>query len=166
MATAEEASTPAAEESAPLPQAETVALAAEAALPEASIVEGEYTAEMQPSSSSSRSSRETDPMCLLLTGAKVEGSTILEALPMEGIVPEAEVAAGAATGPAEIASRVAPRVAQEVRDDVLPESSLELVVRSPESKMRNRSVRCRCPRPPRLVVVDSSFWRMILLTRR
>jgi hypothetical protein len=76
-AAVEEASAPAAEESAPLPQAETVAPAVEAALPEASIVEGEYTAEMQPSSSSSRSPRETDPMCLLLTGAEVEGSTML-----------------------------------------------------------------------------------------
>jgi hypothetical protein len=42
---AEEASTPAAEESAPLPQAETVALAIDATLPEASIVKGKYTAQ-------------------------------------------------------------------------------------------------------------------------
>jgi hypothetical protein len=67
-----------------------------------------------------------------LTGAEVEGSTIPEAVPIEGIIPEAEVAAGAATEPAEIASGVAPGVAEEVRDDVLSESSLELVVRSPE----------------------------------
>jgi hypothetical protein len=71
-------------------------------------------------------------VCLLLTGAEVEGSTIPEAVPIEGIIPEAEVAAGAATEPAEIASGVAPGVAEEVRDDVLSESSLELVVRSPE----------------------------------
>jgi hypothetical protein len=119
-AAAEESSTPAAEESAPLPQAETVAPDAEAALPEASIVEGEYTAEMQPSSSSSRSPRETDPVCLLLTGAEIEGSTTPEAVPIEGIVPEAKLAAGAATEPAEIASGVAPGVAKEVCDDVLP----------------------------------------------
>jgi hypothetical protein len=43
---AEEIPTPAAEESAPLPQAETVALVAEATLPEASVVEGKYTALM------------------------------------------------------------------------------------------------------------------------
>jgi hypothetical protein len=67
-----------------------------------------------------------------LTGAEVEGSTIPEAVLVEGIVPEAEVAAGAATEPAKIASGVAPVVAKEVRDDVLPESSLEVVVRSPE----------------------------------
>jgi hypothetical protein len=71
-------------------------------------------------------------MCLLLTGAEVEGSTIPEAVPVEGIVPEAEVATGAATEPVEIASGVAPRVAEEVCDDVLPESSLEVVVRSLE----------------------------------
>jgi hypothetical protein len=67
-----------------------------------------------------------------LTGAEVEGSTIPEAVPVEGIVPEAEVAAGAATEPIEIASGVAPGVAEEVCDDILPESSLEVVVRSPE----------------------------------
>jgi hypothetical protein len=131
-AAAEEASAPATEESTPLSQGETVAPATEAALPEASIIEGEYTVEMQPSSSSSRSPRETDPVCLVLTGAEAEGSTIPEAVPVEGIVPEAEVATGAATEPAEIASGVAPGVAEEVRDDVLPESSLEVVIRSLE----------------------------------
>jgi hypothetical protein len=45
-AVAEEGSTPAAEGSAPLPQAEMEAPAVEAMLPEASIVEGEYTAQM------------------------------------------------------------------------------------------------------------------------
>jgi hypothetical protein len=87
---AEEASAPAVEESAPLPQAETVAPAVEASLPEASIVEGEYTAQTQSSSSSSRSPQETNLVCLLLTGAEVEGSTIPEAVPIEGVVPEAQ----------------------------------------------------------------------------
>jgi hypothetical protein len=87
-AVAEEASAPAAEESAPLPQAETVAPAVEATLPEASIVEGKYTAQTQSSSSSSRSPQETNPVCLLLIGAEVEGSTIPEAVPVEGVVPE------------------------------------------------------------------------------
>jgi hypothetical protein len=53
-------------------------------------------------------------------------------MPVEGIVPEVEVATGVATEPAEIASGVAPGVAEEVCDDVLPESSLEVVVHSPE----------------------------------
>jgi hypothetical protein len=43
-AMAEDDSAPAAEESAPAPQAESEAPVVEAALPEASIVEGEYTA--------------------------------------------------------------------------------------------------------------------------
>jgi hypothetical protein len=68
-------------------------------------------------------------MCLELTGAEVEGSTIPEAVPVESFVLEAEVATGAATELAEIA---APRVTEEVCGDALPESSLEVVVRSPE----------------------------------
>jgi hypothetical protein len=67
-----------------------------------------------------------------LTGAEVERSTIPEAVPVEGVMPETQEAAGAATEPAEIAGGEAPRVAEEVHDDVLPESSLEVVVRSPE----------------------------------
>jgi hypothetical protein len=77
-AVAEEGSTPAAEESAPIPQAETVAPAVEASLPEANMVEGEYTAQTQSSSRSSYSPRETNLVCLLLTGAEAEGSTIPE----------------------------------------------------------------------------------------
>jgi hypothetical protein len=65
----------------------------------------------------------------MLTGAEVEESTIPEAVPVEGVVPEAEVATGAATEPVET---VAPGVAEEVRGDALPEASLELIVRSPE----------------------------------
>jgi hypothetical protein len=56
-AVAEEESTPAAEESAPAPQAESEASAVEATLPEASIVEGEYTTRVQVASRSSRSHR-------------------------------------------------------------------------------------------------------------
>jgi hypothetical protein len=52
---AEVDSAPAAEQSAPAPQAETEAPAVEATLPEASVVEGEYTTRTQSSSRSSRS---------------------------------------------------------------------------------------------------------------
>jgi uncharacterized membrane protein len=65
----------------------------------------------------------------MLTGAEVEGSTIPEAAPVEGVVPEAEVATEAATEPTEVA---APGVAEDVRGDALPEMNLEVVVRSPE----------------------------------
>jgi hypothetical protein len=105
-AAAEEASAPAAEESTPLPQGETVASAAETTLSEASMIEGEYAADAKPSSSSSHSPRETDPVCLLMIGAEVEGSTIPEVVP---VVPEPKVAVGATTEPAGIASGVAPR---------------------------------------------------------
>jgi hypothetical protein len=125
----EEVSAPAAEESAPLPQAETVALVAEATLPEASVLEGEYTAVMRASSSSSQSPQGTDPVCLVLTGAEVEDSAIPEAVLVEGVVPEAEVATEAATEPAEMA---APRVTEEGHGDALSELNLEVVVRSPE----------------------------------
>jgi hypothetical protein len=71
-------------------------------------------------------------VCLLLTGAEVEGSPTPKAVPIEGLVPETQEAAGAATESAEVASGGAPEVAEEKRDEVLPESSLEVVVRSPE----------------------------------
>jgi hypothetical protein len=65
----------------------------------------------------------------VLTGAEVEGSTIPEAVPVEGVVPETKVATEVATEPAEIA---APGVAEEVCGEALPEVSLEVVVRSLE----------------------------------
>jgi hypothetical protein len=71
-------------------------------------------------------------MCLLLTGVEAEGSTIPEPVPVEGVLPEIEEAAGAAPEPVEVANRGAPAMAEEERDDVLPESNLEVVVRSLE----------------------------------
>jgi uncharacterized membrane protein len=65
----------------------------------------------------------------VLTGAQVEGSTIPEAVPVEGVMPEAEVITEAAIEPAETA---APGVTEEARDDALPETSHDVVVRSPE----------------------------------
>jgi hypothetical protein len=65
----------------------------------------------------------------VLTGAQVEGSTIPEAVSVEGVVPEAEVITGTTTKPAET---TAPGVTEEVHDDALPETSLDVVIRSPE----------------------------------
>jgi hypothetical protein len=48
---------------------------------------------------------------------------------VEGVVPEAEVLAGAAVEPG---VTVAPEATEEVRDEALPESSMDVVVRSPE----------------------------------
>jgi uncharacterized membrane protein len=67
-----------------------------------------------------------------LTGAEAKGSTIPEVVPIEDLAPETQEAAGAAPEPVEVASGGAPAMAGEERDDVLPESSLEVVVRSPE----------------------------------
>jgi hypothetical protein len=67
-----------------------------------------------------------------LTGAEAEGSTIPEAVLIEGLAPETQGAAGAAPELVEVASGEAPAMAGERRDDVLPESTLEVVVRSPK----------------------------------
>jgi uncharacterized membrane protein len=74
----------------------------------------------------------TNPVVFLLTGAKVEGSAIPEAVPVEGQVPETQGAAGGALELMEVASGEALAMAGEERDDVLPESTLEVVVRSLE----------------------------------
>jgi uncharacterized membrane protein len=68
----------------------------------------------------------------MLTGAEAEGNTIPEAVPVEGVVPEIQEAAGAAPELAEVASGGAPAMAEEERDELLPESNLEVVVRSLE----------------------------------
>jgi hypothetical protein len=67
-----------------------------------------------------------------LTGAEAEGSTIPEVVPVEGQAPEAQGAAGGAPELMEVASGEALVMAGEEHDDVLPESTLEVVVRSPE----------------------------------
>jgi hypothetical protein len=54
---------------------------------------------------------------------------IPEAMSVEGVVPEVKVLEEAASGPAVI---VAHEATEEVRDDALPESSMDVVVRSPE----------------------------------
>jgi hypothetical protein len=68
-------------------------------------------------------------MCLVLSGAQVEGTAIPKVMSVEGVVPEAEVTTGAASEPAGTA---APGVTEEVHDDALPEMSMDVVVRSPE----------------------------------
>jgi hypothetical protein len=50
-------------------------------------------------------------------------------VPVESVVPEAEVLAGAAREPG---VTIAPEATEEVRDDALLESSMDVVVRSPE----------------------------------
>jgi hypothetical protein len=64
-----------------------------------------------------------------MTETQVEGATIPEAVAIEGVVPEAEVPEGAAAGQK---VPIAPETTGEVRDDALPESSMDVVIWSPE----------------------------------
>jgi hypothetical protein len=68
-------------------------------------------------------------VCFVVTEAQVEGTTIPEAVAIEGVMPEANVLGGAAFGP-EVP--IAPEITEEVHDDTLPESSMDVVIQSPE----------------------------------
>jgi hypothetical protein len=68
----------------------------------------------------------------LLTGAEAEGSAIPESVPVEGLAPETQRAAGGAREPMEVPGGEALAMAGGERDNVLPESTLEVVVRSLE----------------------------------
>jgi hypothetical protein len=46
-------------------------------------------------------------------------------VPVEGVVPEAEVIAGSTSG---LAETPAPEITKEVHDDALPETSMDVVV--------------------------------------
>jgi hypothetical protein len=74
----------------------------------------------------------TNPLVFLLTGAEAEGSAIPEAVPVEGQAPETQGAAAEAPEPMEVANGEAPAMAGGEHDDILPESTLEVVARSPE----------------------------------
>jgi hypothetical protein len=50
-------------------------------------------------------------------------------MPVEGVLPEVEVLEEAASGPV---VTVAPEATEEVRNEALPESSMDVVIRSPE----------------------------------
>jgi hypothetical protein len=69
---------------------------------------------------------------LLLTGAEAEGSAIPEAVPVEDLAPDTQEAAGGSPEPMETTGGEAAATAAGERDDMLPESTLEVVVRSPE----------------------------------
>jgi hypothetical protein len=99
----------------------------------------------------------------VFTGVEVEGSTIFEAVPVEGIVPEIDVATEAATEPVEIA---APGVAEEVRGDALPEVNLEVVVHSLEIQDTEPIRLAPMSESTKLVGMDSSSWRMTLSAQR
>jgi hypothetical protein len=116
------------EESASLPQDGTVALGVEVTPPEATIVEGMYTA-VNRLPQVVVVAPNTDVVCLVLRETQVGGTTIPEAMSVEGVVHEVEVLVGAAVEPG---VTLAPEATEEVHDDALPESSMDVVVRSPE----------------------------------
>jgi hypothetical protein len=64
-----------------------------------------------------------------MSDTQVEGTTIPEAVPVEGVVHEAVVLEEETTGP-EVPE--VPEPTEEVHDDALPESSMDVVVRWPE----------------------------------
>jgi hypothetical protein len=74
----------------------------------------------------------TDPVVLLLTGAEAEGSDIPSAVPVEGVTPETQEAAGRAPEPMEVAVGEAAATAGGEGGDAQPEPTLNVVVRSPE----------------------------------
>jgi hypothetical protein len=58
-------------------------------------------------------------------------------------MPETQEAAGAGTKPVEVASGGAPAMAEEKNDELLPDASLEAVVRSP--KIQDAEPICSAP---------------------
>jgi hypothetical protein len=75
-------------------------------------------------------------VCFVVTEAQVEGATIPEAVAMETATGEVEVAvpvAGVQEGEApDPEAPVAPEVTKGIHVDVLPKSSMDVIVRSPE----------------------------------
>jgi hypothetical protein len=74
----------------------------------------------------------TDPVVLLMTCAKAEGSDILSVVPIEDVTPETQGAAGKAPEPMDVAVGEAAAATGGESEDALPELALEVVVRSPE----------------------------------
>jgi hypothetical protein len=101
-------------------------------LPEASVVEGKYSAEVKVPSRVVVVAMLTDTLDFLSTGAEAEGSEIPSAVPIEDMAPETQEAAVEAPEPMEVAAGEAAAATGGGGDDALPEPALEVVVRSPE----------------------------------
>jgi hypothetical protein len=67
-----------------------------------------------------------------MTGAEAEGSDIPSVVPVEDVTPETQGAAGRAPKPVEVVVGEATAITGGEGDDVLPETALEVVIRSPE----------------------------------
>jgi hypothetical protein len=117
---AEEEAAPPAEESAPAPQVEPEALTTEATLPEASVVEGKYSAEVEVPSRVVVVAMLTDTLVFLSTGAEAERSEIPSAVPVEDVAPETQEAVAEALELMEVAAGEAAATTGEGGDDALP----------------------------------------------
>jgi hypothetical protein len=74
----------------------------------------------------------TDTLVFLSIGAEAEGSDIPAAVPVENLTPETQEAAGGAPEPMKMAAGGAAATTGGEEAATLPESALEVVVRSPE----------------------------------
>jgi hypothetical protein len=74
----------------------------------------------------------TDTLVFLSTGVEAERSDILSAVPVEDVAPETQEAAVEAPEPMEVAAGEAAATTGGGGDDALPDTALEVVVRSPE----------------------------------
>jgi hypothetical protein len=106
--------------------------AAEATLPEASVVEGECSAKVEVPSKVVVVAMLTDALDFLSTGAEVERNDIPSAVPVEDVAPETQEAAVEASKPMEVAAGEAAATTRGGEDDTPSEPALEVVVRSPE----------------------------------
>jgi hypothetical protein len=107
-------------------------LAAEATLPEASVVEGEYSAEVEVPSRVVVVAMLTDALVFLSTGAEAERNDIPSAVPVEDVAPETQEAAVEASEPMEVTAGEGAATAGGEEDATHLEPPLEVVVRSPE----------------------------------
>jgi hypothetical protein len=101
-----------------------------------------------------------------MTGAEAEGSDIPLAVPIEGMMPETQGAAGGAPGPMEVAVGEATAMARGEGEDALPEPALEVAVRSPEIQDAEPIRSAPMFEAATSSRGGSSCWRMILSTRR
>jgi hypothetical protein len=74
----------------------------------------------------------TDTLVFLSTGAEAEGSDIPSAVPIEDVAPGTQEVTGEAPEPMEVAAGEAAATTGGEGDNMLPEPTLEVVVRSPE----------------------------------
>jgi hypothetical protein len=107
-------------------------LAAEATLPEASVVEVEYSTDVKVPLYNSRSRMLTDTLVFLPTGAEAEGNEIPPAVPVEDVALGTQEAAIEAPEPMEVAAGEAAATTGVEEAATLPEPTLEVVVCSPE----------------------------------